>query len=76
MKPDFEAKLPTHFPTGHPIHAERGIYTVYRWNAHEGCWVGVMSSTIRSSAEEFADELAMDSVARLHPVTYIVREGK
>lgn len=76
MKPDFTAPLPTHFDTGHPIAAEPGIFTVYRWNAYEGRWVGILSSSIISSAEEFADECAMDSIERGHPVTYIVREGK
>jgi len=83
MAPDFLAPLPTHYLTGHPINAEPGIWTVYRWDAHAGEWVGIMSSTIEADAQQFADECAaggeMGIAANGAPpwsAVYIVREGE
>lgn len=76
FEPDYAAPLPRIFPTGHPIHAEKGIFTVYGWDYVGHKWYGVMSSNVRESAEAFADELTGAAVRRGYRACYRVEDGK
>ncbi len=74
-QPRYDAPLPTHFDTGHPIAPEPGIFTVYSWRESEQRWAGIMSTTVESSAYEMVGDLVADLRAKRVPAAYRVEEG-
>jgi hypothetical protein len=74
-EPRYDAPLPSHFPTGHPIHPEPGIYTVYSWCAAEAAWHGLMSATVCDDACQMVRELVAELRGKGVPAAYRVEEG-
>jgi hypothetical protein len=72
--PRYDAPLPTHFPTGHPIHPEPGIYTVYAW--YQGGWQGLRSTTDANDAAQMVRELVAELQAKGVPAAYRIEEGE
>ena len=72
--PRYDAQLPTHFPTGHPIFPEPGIFTVYSWR--QGEWQGLMSSTSADDAAQMVRELVAELQSKGVPAAYRVEEGE
>lgn len=76
FEPDYDAPLPAHFQTGHPINAEPGIFVVYAWDYVGACWYAVGAFNVRDRAESFADELTGSLVRKGIRCCYRVEEGK
>ena len=75
-EPRYDAPVPTHFPTGHPICQLPGTFTVFSWRESTQEWAGIMSTNMVDSALEMVHDLVADLRAKGVPAAYRIEESE